>query len=557
MRRYGFVVILVGMLLAVFTSPADAASDFKDVSQQNSHYMGIATLTEDDIIHGYASNEYHPYEDISRQQTAALFFKAKDLSEPSHPSRLLNHFKDTSASDYYADPIAATYDADIFKGKNGYFNGSQPLTREQMATVLVHAYDIKDSGNTVDANVSNVSPSHKKNVKRLLQHGISNQTDDFRPAEKVTRGQFATFLYKTLQVTSDQYKEMSAHFIDVGQGDGILIETPNDETILVDGGPKSAGDDVVDYLHQEGIESIDLLVATHPDADHIGGLIDVLKQFNVDRVLDSGKSHTTQTYEEYTDVIDKKNIPMDTAASGEMLDLDKRLDIKVLNSKNTSSDNNDSSIVLKLTQGDVDYLLTGDATTKNEQKMMENYDVSSDILKVGHHGSSTSTSQAFIDEVEPDVGILSYGENNYGHPDDAVVDRLNDAGTSLYSTMQSGDITVDSNKFAYKVDASEYGSAPEPEPEPEPDPDPEPNPEPDPKPDPEPEPSPDPDPYPINVNNADREDLQLITGVGTAISQNIIDYRQEHGSFDTLKELDNVSYIGPATLEEMKPDITL
>ncbi|WP_121615196.1 helix-hairpin-helix domain-containing protein [Virgibacillus halodenitrificans] len=541
MKKNSFIILFVALAFALMATPVSAATSFKDVSQTNSHYMGISTLVDEGIINGYPTNEYKPSRTITRSQTSALFVKSLKLPLPSDPSTALKNFKDISPNHYYAKQIAATYNAGIFKGRNGYYMDDKPLTREQMATVLVKAYDIKDNGKSVNANLSNVSTSHKENVRLLLQHGISNQIKDFRPGEAVTRGQFATFLYKTIQDKSNKYKEMTAHFIDVGQGDGILIETPNGKNILIDAGRKSAGQKVVDYLAKSGVKSIDLMVATHPDADHIGGLIDVLEQVPVKKVLDSGKTHTSQTYMEYLNLIDQKNIPMTVPNAGDFISLDNDLKIQVLNSTNSSSDNNESSIVLKLTDGKVKYLLTGDAGADNEAWMLPRYDLSAQILKVGHHGSNTSTTQAFVNEVKPEIGILSYGKNNYGHPDSGVVNRLKKAGTGLYSTMESGDISVISNGIAYKANAKQWSGGetePTPPPKPEPEPDPEPQ-------------------FPININKADYETLQLINGVGPSIAKNIIDYRNANGPFKTIEELDNVKYIGPATIEEMRPYITL
>ncbi|MFC7063792.1 helix-hairpin-helix domain-containing protein [Halobacillus seohaensis] len=285
-----------------------------------------------------------------------------------------------------------------------------------------------------------------------------------------------------------------------------------------------------------GIEEIHTMVATHPDADHIGGLVDVLEEIKVNHVVDSGKEHTTQTYMDYLSLIDQKNKPFDVAEQGSNLNVGDHVKLKVINAMNSSSDLNESSIALKLSHEYIDFMLTGDASTENESSMLQNYDVEAEILKVGHHGSSTSTSQAFMDQVDSELGILSYGENGYGHPDPNVVKRLQDAGASLYSTFESGDILVSTDGSSYDVSANTWeGNDSSSDPELD-----------------EPEGQ-----YPINVNTADYETLQLITGVGTTIANNIIDYRNANGPFQTIEELDNVSYIGPATIEEMRPDITL
>ncbi|WP_408008448.1 MBL fold metallo-hydrolase [Pseudalkalibacillus sp. A8] len=214
------------------------------------------------------------------------------------------------------------------------------------------------------------------------------------------------------------------------------------------------------------------MVATHPDADHIGGLINVLEQVQVQKILDSGKSHTTDTYYEYLSLIDEKDIPFETAVEGSILEFDDVLNIKVLNALNSSSDLNESSVVLKVSHGDIDFMLTGDASVDNEAEMIQKYDVEAEILKLGHHGSSTSTSQSFVNAVNPEVGILSYGNNSYGHPNSKVVNRMWDFGSTLYSTCDAGSIMVTTNGNNYNVDADPFmgndscGTDVDPEPEP-------------------------------------------------------------------------------------------
>ncbi|MFD2214888.1 MBL fold metallo-hydrolase [Metabacillus endolithicus] len=234
-----------------------------------------------------------------------------------------------------------------------------------------------------------------------------------------------------------------AHFIDVGQGDSTLLVTPNGKTVLIDGGKESEADQLIQHLTDLGIQTIDLMVATHPDADHIGGLVPVLEQFEVKKVVDSGKSHTTQTYMDYLALIDQKNIPFEIAQEGSFLNVDSAVTIEVLNSLEESSDTNDSSVVLKVSYDESDFLLTGDADAEIEAEMMaEGYNLDSEVLKVGHHGSDTSTSQAFLEAVNPIIAAVSVGDNSYGHPAPTVMDRLTSYGVELYTTLQSGDIII-------------------------------------------------------------------------------------------------------------------
>lgn len=263
---------------------------------------------------------------------------------------------------------------------------------------------------------------------------------------------------KTEKIPVTAGHEMQVHFIDVGQGDSILIESPSGKTMLIDGGVKGAGQQIVSYLKELGINKLDIVVATHPDADHIGGLIPVLDNMTIEQFYDSGKVHTSQTFEEMLTRIDEKNIPYHVPKIGDDIEFDKEVNVKVLNANDQATDNNDASIVLKMTYGNVSFLLTGDAGVALEKEMLQ-YDVKATVLKAGHHGSNTSSSEEFIQAVKPEVTILSYGEDNkYGHPHAEIVDRLQAIGSKIYATADLGTITVSTDGVNYTVNGKETSS---------------------------------------------------------------------------------------------------
>ncbi|MEB2301356.1 MBL fold metallo-hydrolase [Lysinibacillus xylanilyticus] len=259
---------------------------------------------------------------------------------------------------------------------------------------------------------------------------------------------------KKVSVTAGH--EMRVHFIDVGQGDSIFIESPNGKTMLIDGGVKGAGQKVVSYLKELGVSKLDIVVATHPDADHIGGLIPVLNSIEIGQFYDSGKVHTSQTFEEMLTLIDTKNIPYNVPKTGDRIAFDDDINVKVLNANENATDNNDASIVLKLAYGNVSFLLTADAGIALEKEMMQD-DVKATILKAGHHGSNTSSSAGFIQAVHPEVTILSYGEGNkYGHPHAEVVERLQAIGSKIYATAEVGTVIVSTDGVHYDVNSKEW-----------------------------------------------------------------------------------------------------
>lgn len=249
----------------------------------------------------------------------------------------------------------------------------------------------------------------------------------------------------TTTSTNEAGEEMRVHFLDVGQGDSILIESPNDEYMLIDGGDKGSGDEIVAYLQQQGIDTLDVVVATHPDADHIGGLIDVLENVTIERWVDSGKAHTSQTYIEMLSLIDEKDIDFTVAQMGEDIPFDEALTVDVVYADETSNDNNEASVVLKMTYNERSFLFAADAGVKEEAKMLKS-DIDADVLKAGHHGSNTSSSEQFIDAVSPKITVLSYGEGNkYGHPHKEVTDLLAKYNSLVYATAESGTIVIETD----------------------------------------------------------------------------------------------------------------
>jgi beta-lactamase superfamily II metal-dependent hydrolase len=248
-------------------------------------------------------------------------------------------------------------------------------------------------------------------------------------------------------------QNLTMSFIDVGQGDSILVILPNTKTLLIDGGERHSSSKVLSTLQEHGLSYIDVVVATHPHADHIGGLIDVINNVNVGQVLDSGQVHTTQTFEDLLDAIYNKQIPLRSVSEGESINLGPTVRINVLNppasipdGANNEAEFNDNSVALKLTYGNFSALLTGDMEQRNEARLVfKNATIlDADVLKAGHHGSRTSSSLAFLNAVTPEVVIISLGAgNSYGHPHQEALDRISAFGAQyLHRTDIDGTITL-------------------------------------------------------------------------------------------------------------------
>ncbi|MFC0301295.1 ComEC/Rec2 family competence protein [Virgibacillus soli] len=268
---------------------------------------------------------------------------------------------------------------------------------------------------------------------------------------------FILLLHPVVVVDAATNKKLDVHFIDVGQGDSILIQTPNQKVILIDGGPPQAGKVVVQYLRKHGIDKIDALITTHPDIDHIGGLPDVMQNFKIKEVIDSGKVHTTKAYANYINAIQKHQIPIRIVRESDEIEIDPSIDILVLNGYEQYKNNNQSSLVLKVIYDEVDFLFMSDVDHKQEKDMLKKYDMQADIIKIAHHGSKTSSRLPFLQEVNPYAAIITYGrENDFGHPVRRVIDNLYNIQSLIYSTAVFGHITIHSNGKEFYIIPEKY-----------------------------------------------------------------------------------------------------
>lgn len=254
---------------------------------------------------------------------------------------------------------------------------------------------------------------------------------------------------------SDNTALLQVYVIDCGQGDSIFAVFPSGETMLVDGSMQSDAKSVTEFLDAFGISAIDYVVATHPHEDHIGGLDDCLQKYKVGQIFMPAIEHTTASFERLLDAIEGQNLQIDVPKAGEYIigSADTEFSVQCLapNSEEYEEMNN-YSIVLRILYGDRAILLTGDAEAFSEEEMLDaGYELSADVLKLGHHGSSTSSSKDFITAVAPTYAIASCGkDNDYGHPHREIRAMAEKLGWIFYRTDTDGTVAIltDGDKIA-------------------------------------------------------------------------------------------------------------
>lgn len=263
----------------------------------------------------------------------------------------------------------------------------------------------------------------------------------------------AIIIFLTLPLTScNKYKDLlSINIIDVGQGDCILISTPENKNILIDGGDENSERIIKSYLKKRKIKKLDIVIATHFDKDHIGSLDYIIDKFNIGKVYTSKDVDKSQAYNNLIKSCRNKNLNFEILKKGDKIKITKDINIIVLNPSYIQENKNLNSIAINLSYINMDFLFTGDCEESNEVDMINSYDLENvDFLKIAHHGSSSSSSDKFIKETSPDIAVISCGyKNQYGHPHKSTLDTLNKYKVKTFRTDINGDLVFYSD--GYKI----------------------------------------------------------------------------------------------------------
>lgn len=247
--------------------------------------------------------------------------------------------------------------------------------------------------------------------------------------------------------TNGEYSGISVTYLNVGQGDSELIQV-NGINMLIDAGTNAGANDLVKDLKNRGIKTIDIAIATHPHEDHIGGMDEVLESFDVKSFYAPKVAHTTKTYENMLKAVKNEGLKIKQIKEGTKIDLGKDTEVQVYSPvKSEYEELNNYSPVMKISYGQNSFMFTGDAETLVEKEILsENKNLKADVLKLGHHGSHSSTSEEFLKAVDPSIAIVSCAKDNkYGHPHKETMSNLKKAGVTVYETFRDGDITISSN----------------------------------------------------------------------------------------------------------------
>lgn len=322
----------------------------------------------------------------------------------------------------------------FFIGLLGVIKGSVKLirlrSRKASSLFVVAAFVVFMIGGTmIPTDPTTNAPTEDQQEVAPIKEQKETKTEEIKKENDVA-------------VSEPLTEELAVHFVDVGQGAAQVIIAPNKKVMVIDAGNNDDEDKMVAYLKELGVSKVDVLIGTHPDADHIGGMDAVIDSFDIGKIYMPKVQRDTQTFESVLQSIQNKGLTVTTAKAGIELNLDSTVQAKMIAPlDDTASDANEMSAVVRLQYGEQSFLLTGDAGIPTEEKWLQSGEmIKSTVLLTGHHGSSHSTSEAFLQAVQPKYAVIQVGKNSYGHPTSEVLERLHNENIKIYRNDTDGTI---------------------------------------------------------------------------------------------------------------------
>ena len=447
-----------------------ARETFSDVPESDWAAPYIYNMVDRGIISGYGDGTFGRNNNVLRCEYAKMIVK---VSNTPIVQNSVSAYADVPRGEWYFDYVnsVASYMTGI-KGSDDvlYFDPNAPATREAVTVAAVKACGI-DTSMISDPNAylaerfsdwEYISTHNRAYVAAAVESGIitGDAAGTFRPRDPIIRAEVVIVLYRAFPDGSNVQpnvsynesdavnSELTAFFLDVGQGDSCFIELPNGETMLIDAGTASSAEYIVDFIKDRGHNTINYLVATHPHADHIGGMCDIFESFDVLHFYTVNATADSKTYKNTMLAAENEGCPTEYVSSGSVIMGIPEVSAKFIAPCREFYKNlNDNSAVLRLDYKESSYILSGDAENDAEGDILASGEyLDADVLKVGHHGSNTSSSFAYITAISPTVAVISCGVgNSYGHPKQVTVDNLFAIGAAVYRTDTDGTVKVSSH----------------------------------------------------------------------------------------------------------------